>query len=73
LASIGLPLSLAPAQCRHHKADSRARPVTERPAASWSRMGGRMNFGWRLEPSKASRTLVSPIFGLAKRRWISLK
>ena len=26
-----------------------------------------MNFGWRLEPSRQSRRMVSPIFGLEKR------
>ena len=63
--------------CRRSSGTRAPRPAPgRRPAClrpSRSATVGRMNFGWRLEPSRQSRRMVSPILGLAKRRSISWK
>ena len=69
-AVMSLPVSVLPAQWRHQSADSKASESTDAPTFNLSRATGTMNFGCRFDPSKASRGMVSPIFGLEKRRWI---
>src|SRR5271156_246959 len=66
--AIGFSLSLSPQEKRHHKADTSAKPLTFSPDFRRSAAEGRMNFGWRFEPSKQRRWIVSAIFGLANRR-----
>ena len=75
--SLGSMAGAAVGACRRSSGPrarmSSARPSTGRPRARRSAIEGMMNFGWRLEPSRQSRRMVSPILGLSQRRTMSAK